>query len=72
LILKGTLHSLIKSSTIRNFFIDFIRTDNFNFKELPELDKFNISKANDFNNNPFTGNPATILINIQGDGEAPK
>lgn len=46
----------------------YYSTDNFNFKQLPELDKFNQSKANDFNTLPFTGNPSTVLINIQGEG----
>lgn len=57
----------IRSSTIRIYLpYNIFRTDNFNFKELPELDKFNQARANDYNTLPFTGNPSTILFNVQG------
>lgn len=61
-------HSYPKSFTIRNFPLNN-RTDNCNFKPLSELDKFNKDKIDQFNNLPFTGNPAHILINVEGGAE---
>lgn len=42
------------------------RTEKFDFKPLPELDKFNQQIANNFNTLPFTGNPEAVLNKVGG------
>lgn len=39
-------------------------TSNFNFQPLPELDKFNQSFVDDYNEKPFTGDPKFVLRDI--------
>lgn len=52
--------------------IHWLSKDNFEFQELPTLDEFNKTNANQFNNLPFTGNPQTVLLNVQPEGEEKK
>lgn len=49
-----------------------ISTSNFNFQPLPELDKFNQSFVNDYNDKPFTGDPKFVLRDLPGEAEEKK
>ena len=45
----------------------FYATNNFVFDELPALDEYNREKVEGFCKAPFSGDPAQVLINIQGE-----
>lgn len=45
----------------------FYANQNFIFEELPALDEFNREKVAGFCSVPFSGDPAQILINVQGE-----
>ena len=44
----------------------YYATDKFDFKPLPELDKFNQPFTDEFNSLPFTGNPQNLVRKIEG------
>jgi hypothetical protein len=45
----------------------YFATATMEFKELPPLDEFNKGKAEGFNQLPFSGDPAQVLLNVVGE-----
>lgn len=45
----------------------FYSGPNFEFQEFPALDVFNKDQVDNFVSLPYTGDPAHILINVQGE-----